>query len=515
MYRPGIQTDRGQVIPGPLECYLVLSPKLAEQPDLLLNPAAASRIRHPKRLILDLVPANSDAQAQTTVGQQVELCCLLRHQDGLTLRENEDAGGEPDAAGPSRNPREEDKGLVEGIGEIVQSIPAGPRFPRCAHDVVEHQQVRKVELLSSFDKSTERVMLRRDLNLRNHHADAHAFTSAPIVRNATRRSTLGASALELPVRVVVTGALGFVGVNIIRHLAAARHTVIAVDRAPVDKLIEQFLGPEIARITFVATDLTRGNWATRLPRPAPDLAVHTAALTPLGAAEHHQAVEATQVNVAGTARVVGWAAANGLPHVIHLSTGSVYGPVDGGAPVDETVPHNPNTVYGITKSAGERLGRRLAELAGLGFTVLRLSHIYGPMERASAARGVLSPVERWTRALVNGTPVEAPKAYELRDFLHVTDVARAVSMLIESGQGAPAVYNVSSGRLTSEVELMAHLRAIEPGLEVTRAAGEGAPSVRRPALSIERIGREVGWRPTIELTDGLRSYVEWRRATGG
>lgn len=316
-------------------------------------------------------------------------------------------------------------------------------------------------------------------------------------------------------RVVVTGALGFVAINVVRHLATAGHTVLAADRAQPDALAERFLQEVSARVTYVTVDLTNDDWAADLPGPPPDIAVHCAAVTPLNDFEDRQAVLAAEVNVAGTARVLHWAAASRVARTIHLSTGSVYGPVGGEDPVDEDVPHRPSTVYGITKSAGEQLAWRLAELAGHTLTVLRLSHIYGPMERASAARRVLSPIERWTRAMIEGIPIESPRADQLRDFLHVSDVARAVSMLIEHDRSAMAVYNLSSGQLTSEEELVEHLRAIDPDLRVGADHDAGAPSSPRPPLAIERIGRNIGWQPAIGLADGLRSYVEWRRSSGG
>lgn len=312
-------------------------------------------------------------------------------------------------------------------------------------------------------------------------------------------------------RVVVTGALGFVGINIARDLAAGGHEVIGVDIRPPDELDAAYLADVSDRVTTVMGDLADDDWTSGLNTRPIDAVVHAAAITPLASAETRQAVLAARINVAGTARVLCWAAATGSRRIVHISTGSVYGPVAGDDPVDEDVDQHPDGVYGITKSAGERLARRMADLYGLDLAIARLSHVYGPMERPSAAREVVSPVERWTRALILGEPIEQPRPDVTRDFVHVADVARAIRGLLEHGESGAAAYNVSSGVLTSETDLVTRLRAIEPGLETGGVGEPGASSPHRPPLAIDRIADAIGWQPAISLDDGLRAYVNWRR----
>lgn len=315
-------------------------------------------------------------------------------------------------------------------------------------------------------------------------------------------------------RIVVTGAMGFVGINIVRGLAAAGHEVAAVDVVAPDGGASRYLGDVSHRVRTVVANIADDRWAASLAAHKPECLVHAAAVTPLGDAEARQAVIAADINVTGTARVLRWAADAGVSRIVHVSTGSVYGPVRGDDPVDEDVDHRPDGVYGITKSAGERLARRMAELHGFALAVVRLSHVYGPMERPSEAREIVSPVERWTRALVSGRPIESPRADQVRDFVHVEDVARAIRALLEGDRAGCAAYNVSSGVLTSETELVAHLRRIEPELRTDGPPERRASSPSRPPLAIGRIAAAIGWRPEIPLADGLRGYVEWRRASG-
>lgn len=507
-------------IPCAIEGHVGLRPKTAQQPDLLFDPPAANVEGRPQRFVLDGIPPDAYSQAQSSTGQQVELGGLLGHENRLTLRQNEDAGRESNAVRTGRDPGEEHERFMERMGEVVRALPIGPGLPFGTDHMVEHQEMGVSELLYATNERRERLWVAGDLTLWYCDADSHPAVTSCITMVRTWPQLGGFTSVhplvEVPVRVLVTGALGFVAVNVIRHLADAGHSVLAVDRARPDALAQRFLQDATALVTHVTADLVHDDWSATLPAPAPDIVIHAAAITPLGEFEARQALLAAEVNTVGTARVFQWAAASSVPRMIHVSTGSVYGPVDGEVPVDEDVPHRPNTIYGITKSAGERLAWRLAEIAGQDLIVLRLSHIYGPMERASEARRAVSPIERWTRAMIEGSTIESPRADQLRDFLHVSDVARAIVMLVDDDRSTRAVYNVSSGRVTSEEELVDQLRAIDPDLKIGDGGGAGASSSdRRVPLAIERIVRETGWRPSLELNEGLRSYVEWRRTSDG
>lgn len=312
-------------------------------------------------------------------------------------------------------------------------------------------------------------------------------------------------------KIIVTGAMGFVGINLLRDLSQAGHEVLGVDIVPPDELATRFLEPAPpVRITIA--DLMSDGLTDALENETADVAIHAAAVTPLATFEEEQSVLAASVNVAGTARLMRWVRQAGVPRVVHVSTGSVYGPVEGDSPVGEDTSHQPDGVYGITKSAGDQLARRLAFLGGISLSVVRLSHVYGPMERPSAARSIPSPVERWTRAMDRGEPISPARDEILRDFIHIGDVTTAIEMLtIGEAEG---VFNISSGQQTSETELVDHLREIDPSLRIGKARKASVAGTPRPPLAIDRI-RAIGWIPSIGLREGLRSYVAWRRATGG
>lgn len=313
-------------------------------------------------------------------------------------------------------------------------------------------------------------------------------------------------------RILVTGAMGFVGINVLRDLAMAGHEVVGVDVVPPDDVAARFMATAPPVRTVVA-DLGGDGLAAALAAEAPtDVVIHAAAVTPLGEFELEQAVAAASINVAGTARIMEWARKAGVRRVVHVSTGSVYGSVSGDRPVDEETPQQPDAVYGITKSAGERLAARMASLADCSFCAVRLSHVYGPMERPSAVRGISSAIERWTRALISGRVIPAPRHDVLRDFVHVSDVGRAIGRLAVGRAGG--AFNVSSGEQTSEVELVRLLQEIDPALQVAGGAPSAVLSPTRPPLATGRIAAAIGWRPEIGLADGLRSYVEWRRESG-
>ena len=312
-------------------------------------------------------------------------------------------------------------------------------------------------------------------------------------------------------RILVTGAFGFVGINLMRDLALAGHEMVGLDLRPPDVSSADYLAGA-PPVRTVQSDLSADGLANALQREGADVVIHAAAVTPLADSELDQAVLAASVNVSGTASVVSWARNAEVARVIHVSTGSVYGPVAGDVPVDEDTPQRPDGVYGITKSAGEQLAMRLASLSGMSLCVVRLSHVYGPMERPSTVRGIASPIERWTRAMLAHELIPSPREDILRDFVHVKDVTQAIGLL--AAGNAEGAFNISSGEQTTEVELVQLLREIDPELAVAEGRSPTVLTPTRPPLAIDRMVAATGWHPEVGLAEGLKSYIDWRRESG-
>ena len=314
--------------------------------------------------------------------------------------------------------------------------------------------------------------------------------------------------------VLVTGAAGFVGSNVVRRFAQAGLNVVGFDRAAPDATLLRYLGSLAGAVTFVQGDLRDADWHEALP-PAPvEFVVHAAAVTNTGADEESErAASAVAVNILGSVNVATWAAHAGVRRYIHCGSGSVYGrAVDTEEPLREDLPLEPQTIYALTKLAAERIVVRLADLLALSLVVARLPSQYGPMERNTGDRTRLSVLQSWCTAAVRGEELVVKLPQFPRDYTYVCDVADAIYQLAVAPSLSYRLYNVSSGIGLPHEEIIGTLRALVPEMRV-RYVDDATPNAsdRRP-FSVERLRTDLGWTPEHTLRAALRSYVEWLRS---
>ena len=299
------------------------------------------------------------------------------------------------------------------------------------------------------------------------------------------------------------------GVNAVRALAARGLAVIALDRSRPDEMVYAYLDGLEHLVTFRQADITDPHWTEVLTSDRVEDAIHAAALTPLGRDEQSRAVDAAMVNVVGTANVVRWAAEVGMARLVHVSTAAVYGPAPG-EPIDEDRIPRPDTLYAITKLAGESIALRIGALAGMEVVVARLTHVYGPMERPTAARATMSPIYGWVRALTRGEPLRSSDPAASRDFIHVSDVAEALHAMLVTPFAGETVFNVATGRRVTEEELIRFLGDLESGVAVD-VSPTSLPVPSRGPVSSARLSRWTGWAPRFDVEAGCRDYLDWVR----
>jgi UDP-glucuronate 4-epimerase len=317
------------------------------------------------------------------------------------------------------------------------------------------------------------------------------------------------------VSVLVTGGTGFVGLHVLRALAAAGERVVSLStRGGPDGAGQALLGELAERVLFVKAEITdlaalreilRERRVTRV--------VHGAAITAIGDMERQAPHAAVAVNVGGTAAALEAARLASVRRFVYLSSATIYGSGDPAVPIPEDRPIRPAGIYAITKQAAEALVLRYMELFGLDPAILRISAPYGPLEHPTGGRQLMSPIYAWCRAALAGRPVDLDADLE-RDFTWVGDTAGAVAQAVLAPALRSRIYNVACGHNVRFSEVLETLGRVAPGLTVTRAAGGTDAFFReslRGPLDIARARRELGWEPRTSLADGLRSYVEWLR----
>ena len=279
-------------------------------------------------------------------------------------------------------------------------------------------------------------------------------------------------------RILVTGASGFVGHVACRELTARHHDVYALVRRP---------GSEPAGTTAVAGDLTDGEaLGSAVAHAAPDAVLHLAAEI----ASQRSAERIAAVNVAGTRTLLEACRACGEPRVVFAST-VVTGEADG-ALLTEDEPLPVSTPYGRSKQTGEELLHR----SGLPAIVVRPGHVYGP--------GGWYAHELIARLRAPGRFAMIGNGANLWDVVHVDDVARALADALERADPG-STFHCADDAPISFGDFMA-LTAQELGVGAPRriptwlaqiVAGRHTVTalVRSARTSNAKLKRELGWQP--------------------
>ena len=318
--------------------------------------------------------------------------------------------------------------------------------------------------------------------------------------------------------ILITGATGFVMSGLARHLAAGGHAVVASDLHVPDAALRAHLGGLAGAVTFRQVDVTDAKAVHLLVGEVrPDRIVHGAAITAIPPdAERGRFTETTRVNVLGTLHVLDAVREFGAPRTVVVSSGSIYGVRADPTPVTEDDAAQPQGVYPITKWAAEALARRHAAVNALDLAVVRLASPFGPFERDTGSRPLLSAIHAWTRAALSGeTLLVGGPPTALRDPIYVDDVAAGIAAVLLAERLPHDVYNVGWGRgVTTEATLAALARLI-PGMKVALApdAPSRWPSLVRGPLSVDRLRDDLGWAPAYDLDSGLAAYAAWLRLT--
>ncbi|HOK66128.1 MAG TPA: GDP-mannose 4,6-dehydratase [Anaerohalosphaeraceae bacterium] len=309
-------------------------------------------------------------------------------------------------------------------------------------------------------------------------------------------------------RVLVTGAAGFIGSHLCQRLIAEGYSVVGVDN------FDPFYEPAVKRRNLA--DLLKSNRfelkegdirdAAFLEAAADgsDAVVHLAAKAgvrpsiedPLGYAD---------VNVRGTAAVLESARKNKIRTVLFASSSSVYGN-SSRIPFSEDDPVNePVSPYAATKKAGEMLCRTYHHLYGMHIFCLRFFTVYGPRQRPDLA------IHKFARLIEAGRPVPIyGDGSAERDFTYIDDIIDGTVSALKACRGF-AVYNLGD---SCPVRLDDLVSALEEALN-KRAERRFLPpqpgDVIRTCADIRKAAEDLGYCPKTSLKEGLARFVQWMR----
>lgn len=317
--------------------------------------------------------------------------------------------------------------------------------------------------------------------------------------------------------VLITGATGFVGLNIARAFIERGDEVVLFAPslpAPVASLAW------LERARFVAGDVRSAADMVRAFAAEITHVVHAAAVTPDIRAETEDPTTIAAVNLEGTLRVLHAAAAARVKRTLVLSSVAVYGEVLTGAPIDEAeTPPRPITLYGISKLAAEQSARRFADLHEMDLVVVRLGACFGAYEYRTGDRVLMSPHWQAVEAALAGEACVLPREIAV-DWVDAGEAGRAIAGLAAAERLPHRVFHVGGNTVTSVVQWCAAVAALRPGfawsVDPARATILVGFARDRPGLLTDRLREALGWRPESgNLAQKAAAYLDWRLGAEG
>lgn len=310
-------------------------------------------------------------------------------------------------------------------------------------------------------------------------------------------------------KLVVVGGSGLIGSHTIDNLVKEDvREILVYDnfvRGRVENLTDALKDPRV-KIFDVGGDIMQTDILEAAFDEA-DGVFHLAALWLLQCHEYPRS--AFDVNVRGTFNVMEACVKKGVKRLVYSSSASVYGDAVS-EPMTEDHPFNNKNFYGATKIAGEAMLRAFHHRYGLNFVGLRYMNVYGPRQDYHGA--YIAVIMKMLDAIDKGeSPTIMGDGSEAFDFVAVEDCGKA-NVCAMKADTADRFYNVGTGKRTSLKELAEMLRALTGCQKpINYAPRSQATLVRNRIGCPKRAKEEIGFDASIDLMEGLKRLIEWRR----
>lgn len=330
-------------------------------------------------------------------------------------------------------------------------------------------------------------------------------------------------------KILVTGAAGFIGSHVIRRLSADGHDIVGIDnlndyydvnlklaRLELLKTVPSF---QFHKLDIADKEAVQGLFANGKFERVIHLAAQAGVRYSLS--HPHAYIDS---NITGTVNVLEGCRHNGVQHLVFASTSSVYG-------MNTNMPFSPHrgvdhplSMYASTKRAGELMCHNYAALFGLPVTALRFFTVYGPWGRPDMALFL------FTKNILAGKPIDVfNNGHHKRDFTFVSDIAEGVVRVCyqpatsnsdwNSAEPDPAssrapfkIYNIGN---SSPVELVRYIEVLEQCLG-RKAERNLLPlqlgDVPDTFADVSDLEAAVGYRPKTSVEEGVKAFVDWYRS---
>lgn len=316
-------------------------------------------------------------------------------------------------------------------------------------------------------------------------------------------------------RILVTGGAGFIGSHVVQELIAQQHDVLVVDDLVYfePKVTERHLKNVAKRLSYIEdkANVVRGNISDKdaisriFEAFQPTLVIHLAAM-PIAKHALTAPTEASDSILHGTINVLEASrAAKSVQRMVYVSSSMVYGNFETDA-ITEDHPKRPLEVYGALKLAGEDITRILSNRYGFDYSIIRPTAVYGPTDNTVRVIGIFLDKARM------GQPLEVRGVNSSLDFTFVTDTAQGVVNVALHPDASQKAFNISRGRGRTILEAAETIASLIPNTQI-ELVGVDEDLPMRGTMSIAKASDIVGYRPVVDLEEGIERYLRYLEAS--
>lgn len=299
-------------------------------------------------------------------------------------------------------------------------------------------------------------------------------------------------------KLLVTGGAGFIGSAIVKSALARGHEVIVFDNLSTG-YEENLKG---LNVDFINGDIQDSALLFEVVSSVNVIFHLAASVGNIRSIENPYAD--VQANYVGTLNVLEAARKNNIQHLIYSSTAAGYGEPKS-LPIDEDHPFNPDSPYGVTKIASEKLALSYGRNYRFKVACLRYFNAYGVNQRYDAYGNVI-PI--FARRFRKQLPVTVyGDGNQSRDFVNVRDIAEANLMALE--KGITGYFNIATGRKTTINELISYFQQVSGISPQIDYADPRKGEVLHSIASITKANTHFNYAPKINLLEGLAEYWNW------
>jgi len=311
---------------------------------------------------------------------------------------------------------------------------------------------------------------------------------------------------------LVTGAAGFIGMYTAKRLLQAGHEVIGLDNLNdyYDPALKHYRLEQLKpfdAFRFVKLDLAdRGGVAALFEQERFNRVIHLAAQAGVRYSIENPFAYVDS-NLVGMMTILEGCRHNKVEHLIYASSSSVYGMNDKIPFSENDQVDNPVSLYAATKKANELMAHSYSKLYKIPTTGLRFFTVYGPAGRPDMAPWL------FTEAILNDKPIKVfNHGKMMRDFTYIDDIVEGVMRIQDVIPANDIPYNLFNIGNNEPIELSRFIKAIETacGKEAQKIMlGMQPGDVERTYADTARLEETVGYKPEMEIEEGIARFVEW------